>query len=242
MSVRDSERPQSWDVLRMSYRALFLLSLWNDRTLQGPGFAWTIYAGRGGEERAARHAAGFNTTPAMAPCVIGAVARMESDGESPEAISRVRDSGASSLAAIGDQLFWGSIRPSAALAGVVTLPLGPVFSVAILLLVQGVPQFAFRVLGLVRGLSRGKTAIPEFIRIARRAFGVTRFAGAALAGLFAGAVLAGADRSYGTPGLLVALAAVPVLGWLVSFRGASPAAICITMLAVSGMLSLLLGP
>jgi PTS system mannose-specific IID component len=239
--VREAKTLQSRDFLRMSYRALFLLTLWNDRTLQGPGFAWTIDAEAGEADRAAGHVTGFNTTPAMAPCVIGAVARLEADGEPPERISTVKDSGAASLAAIGDQLFWGSIRPSAALAGLAAWQLGPFVSAAALLLVQGLPLVAFRLLGLARGLSRGKVAIQECISSARRVFRATRFAGAVLAGLFAGAALGGAERSYGVAGALVLAAAVPVLGWLVSSRGASPSSICLTMLALSGMLSLIFG-
>lgn len=238
---RESVAPRFLEYLRMSYRAMFLLTLWNDRTLQGPGFAWTIDAGAGKGSRVARDAAGFNTTPAMAPCVIGAVARMEADGESALDISRVKESGAASLAAIGDQLFWGSIRPSAALAGLVAWQLGPLVSAVTLLIVQGLPQLAFRFLGLARGLGRGKTAIPEFIGTARRTFRAVGPAGSALAGLFAGAVLSSARGTYGFEGAVVIVAGTICFGWLTSSRLASPSAICLTMLALSGILSLLMG-
>jgi mannose/fructose/N-acetylgalactosamine-specific phosphotransferase system component IID len=227
--------------LGMSYRAMFLLTLWNDRTLQGPGFAWTVNAGVGEVNRVSRDAAGFNTTPAMAPCVIGAVVRMESDGASPEDVTRVKDSGAASLAAVGDQLFWGLIRPSAALAGLVAWQLGPLVSAAALLAVQGLPQLAFRLLGLARGLGRGKSAIPEFIGAARRAFRVASPVGSALAGLFAGAVLSSARGTHGPEGAIVVMAATAGFVWLMSSRLASPSAICLATLALSGILSLLVG-
>lgn len=242
MSERGSGAPQARDFLRMSFRALFLLSLWNNRTLQGPGFVWALCSKDDAAGPGARDAAGFNTTPAMAPCVIGAVARMQAEGEAQETVSRVRDSGAASLAAIGDRLFGGTIRPSASLAGLVALPLGPFTSVVLLLLSQGLPQVAFRLWGLARGLARGKTAIPDCIGMARRVLAVAGPAGAVLAGLFAGAVIEGAKGSYGLSGVLMALSAVPVFGWLVYFRGASPSTLCLTMLALSGLLSIVLGP
>jgi PTS system mannose-specific IID component len=232
---------KSRDFLRMSYRATFLLTLWNDRTLQGPGFAWTIESKRCTAGRAAGYAAGFNTTPAMAPCVIGAVARMEDDGEPPENISMVKDSGSTSLAAVGDQLFWGSLRPSAALAGLVALQLGPIVSAALLLLAQGLPQLAFRILGLARGLKLGKLAIPVCIVSARRVFALSSVAGAVLAGMFAGAVVRGAAGVYGSAGAFVLVVSVPLFCWLISAGRTSPSRICLTILALSGVLSLLMG-
>lgn len=244
MAGPEADARKSKVLFGMSLRALFLLNLWNDRTLQGPGFAWTLKSVRpsGGADLMSRHAEGFNTTPAMAPCVIGAVARMEAD-EAPSAdVARVRNSGAASLAAIGDPLFWGAIRPTAVLAGLAAWSLGPVVAVILLVAAQGLPQLIFRLLGIVRGFTHGRAAIPELIGIARRTLLVWRFAGAVLAGLFAGAVLGWSHDAYGTAGGLIAIVAVPLFGWLISSRGSSPSLICVTMLALSGVLSLILGP
>lgn len=226
-------------LLRMSTRALFLLNLWNDRTLQGAGYAWTLDVVRPSSDRnrLAGDATGFNTTPALAPCLLGALAKMEMDGASPRDISIVRDSGAASLAAVGDQLFWGSVRPSSALLGLLMIPLGPLVAALSLVAAQSVPQALFRTLGMVRGLEKGRGAIPECVGAARRALSYWRVAGSALAGALGGAVLVGLNRGYGATGAMAALAAVLVMGWLISSVGVRPSRICIALLVSSAILS-----
>lgn len=226
-------------LLQMSTRALFLLNLWNDRTLQGAGFAWTLDVVRPSADRCrlAEDATGFNTTPALAPCLMGALARMEMDGAPPGDISRVRDSGAASLAAVGDQLFWGSVRPSSALVGLLMIPLGPLVAALCLAAAQSVPQVLFRALGMARGLEKGRGAIPECVGVARRALSYWRVAGSVLAGALGGAVLAGLKGGYGATGVVAALVAVLVMGWLISSVGARPSRICIALLVSSAILS-----
>jgi mannose/fructose/N-acetylgalactosamine-specific phosphotransferase system component IID len=230
-------------LLGMSARALFLLNLWNDRTLQGAGFAWTmdLVRGPGDTRRLAGDATGFNTTPAMAPCVIGAMARMEIEGATPGDLHRVRDSGASSVSAVGDQLFWGSVRPSSALAGLLMIPLGPWVAAVGLVAAQALPQVVFRAIGMVKGFAKGKGAIQECIEAARRALGYWRVAGSVLVGALGGAVLAGMNRDYGAYGAAAAPVAVVVMGWLMSSMGVRPSRICIALLASSGILSRIVG-
>jgi mannose/fructose/N-acetylgalactosamine-specific phosphotransferase system component IID len=230
--------------LALTLKSTLLPNLWNERTLQGPGFAWALGALEipGGPRLVARHMAAFNTTPSMAPCVIGAVGRMESDGAPAEEIERVRDSGGASVAAIGDQLFSGSVRPGSALAGLIALPLGPMWAAVCLLLAQDLSQAAFRLLGAREGLRMGKAGIPRCVEWARRALRAWRLIGAVLVGVLFGAVVVGLARGQGAGGGLIALAAVPVMSWLIDSAGARPVWICLVLLASSGILSLVAAP
>lgn len=230
-------------LLALTLRALLLPNLWNERTLQGPGFAWALDALKppGGPRLIAKHMASFNTTPAMAPCVIGAVGRMELDEAAPEEVVGVRDSAGASLAGVGDQLFPGSVRPGSAMAGLVALPLGPLVATLCLLAAQNVPQAAFRLFGARAGFAAGKAAVPRCIEGARRALRPWRLAGAALIGVLFGATLVGLSRSHGVGVGAIALAAVPVTSWLISSAGARPVRLCLVLLASSGILSLVVG-
>jgi mannose/fructose/N-acetylgalactosamine-specific phosphotransferase system component IID len=232
------------DLFTLILRSLFLPNLWNERTLQGPGFAWALGALRisGGAGLMAKHMATFNATPSMAPCVIGAVGRMESGGAPEQEVARVKDSGGASIAAIGDQLFPGSVRPGSAMAGLVALPLGPLVAVLCVLAAQDVSHGAFRVLGARLGLRLGKAAIPRCIESARRALRAWRLVGAVLVGVLFGSIIVGLARSQGVGGGLIALAAVPLMSWLISSAGARPVWICLVLLASSGILSLVAGP
>ena len=235
---------KSWKTLMgMSLRAVFLQGLWNDSTLQGPGFAWALGAlnPRKAHEIMARHMASFNTTPALAPWLVGAVARLERDEAPPSEVTAVRDSGGAAVAAVGDRLFLGSIGPSAALAALAALQLGPLAAASFLVGMQIVPQAVFRLLGIRKGFDKGKGAISECIAAARRALAIWSFVGPVLLGAFAGAVLVGLHRGYGTGGALVALGAVPAMAWLISSTRARPAAVCVVLLVSSGILSLILG-
>ncbi len=174
----------------------------------------------------------------MAPCIIGAVARMEIEGGAPAQVAKVKDYGAACAAAVGDRLFWGSIRPSAALAGLLAATAGPLAALVSLVAVQGLPQAYFRLSGAFKGLALGSRAVRECIEQAGRALRVSRLVGSALAGAFAGSVLGGLRGDFGTEGVWVFLAAVPVMGWLISWVGVRPSWLCVALLLSAGTLSL----
>ena len=97
-------------------KSLFLQGSWSFRHLQGLGFFYSIsgWLERNVEDstRSAlrRHLGFFNTHPFMAPYLIGVVARLEKEGDPLGSIS-AKDILMSPLAALGDSLFWGTLRP-----------------------------------------------------------------------------------------------------------------------------------
>jgi mannose PTS system EIID component len=125
-------RIRTFDLLRMAWRANFLQATWNYERQQGLGWAWSIapaldrvYPPEERDRRLAEHTAYFNTQPTLASLALGVVAgleerRAEADGAGPDpaAIARVKGVLGASLAALGDRMFWFTLRPLAACLGV----------------------------------------------------------------------------------------------------------------------------
>ncbi|MFH1619375.1 MAG: PTS system mannose/fructose/sorbose family transporter subunit IID [bacterium] len=108
-------------------RSMLLQACWNFERMQNVGFAFAILpalrkiwpAPDKLKKAFARHIASLNTQPYMAGFVLGMTAKMEEDLASSEeavegAAGRIQNfkrTVASALAAIGDSLFWGIMRP-----------------------------------------------------------------------------------------------------------------------------------
>lgn len=121
-----------WRTLaRMALRANLLQATWNFERQQGVGWVYALQPAlealyRDPErrrERLAEHTAYFNTQPTLASLALGAAAHLEerrAEGGGPDAagMARVKAALGSTLAALGDRLFWFSLRPFAAVAGV----------------------------------------------------------------------------------------------------------------------------
>lgn len=111
-------------------RASLLQATWNYERQQGLGWAWSLepvlrHLIPDRTERAAYladHTAYFNTQPTLASVALGAVANLEErrvrDGVGDvEQVFRVKGVLGSALAAIGDRLFWFTLRPLTACLG-----------------------------------------------------------------------------------------------------------------------------
>jgi PTS system mannose-specific IID component len=122
------------DLARSTSRSIHLQALLTPERMQGPGFAFALlpalrrlYPDR--EALAAamtRHMAYFATHPVLAGFAIGAAARLEerrAAGEPgrDEEIDERKRALASPLAALGDPLFWLTLRPLAGLVGVLAM-------------------------------------------------------------------------------------------------------------------------
>ncbi len=101
-------------------RSLMIQGSWNYRTLIGTGFAFALlpvlrvrFAGdpQGLRRALRRHAGLFNSHPYLAPMALGAVARLEVEGEDPEVIERFKTAVRGSLGSLGDRLVWAGWRP-----------------------------------------------------------------------------------------------------------------------------------
>src|SRR5947207_14253359 len=112
------------DLHSMALRASLLQATWNYERQQGLGWAWSLKpaldrlmpdpAARAA--RLAEHTAYFNTQPTLASVVLGVAAgleerRAEGVGPDADAMGRVKSVLGSTAAALGDRLFWTTLRP-----------------------------------------------------------------------------------------------------------------------------------
>jgi mannose PTS system EIID component len=158
-----ASRRSRWAVL---VRALAVQGSWNYETLLGTGFGFSIlpalrrlYGDRADLDAAIRrHESAFNTHPYLAPLALGAVIRLEADGEDPEVIARFKAALRSSLGTLGDQLVWAGWRPVCVLAALALFVAGAPWYVPVVafLVLYNIGHLVLMSWGLALGLSEGR--------------------------------------------------------------------------------------
>ena len=171
-----------WDLTLVFLRLFLLQVVWNFERYLSYGVAYVllpvlkkIYPGAEEKSQALiRHLEYFNTHPYMASFVLGAVARMEEEKQQApkprqkqkeEEISALKVGMMGPIAAMGDNLFWATIRPYCGLLAV-TLVLSRSFSPAhywmvpvLFLLVYNVAHVGIRLMGFVQGFREGDQVV-----------------------------------------------------------------------------------
>jgi PTS system mannose-specific IID component len=106
--------------LAVLLRSFLIQGSWNYRTLIGGGFAFALLPvlralhGRDRarlEEAIERHSRIFNGHPYLVPLALGAVSKMEVEGETGAGVERFKNAIRGSLGALGDRLVWVGWRP-----------------------------------------------------------------------------------------------------------------------------------
>jgi mannose/fructose/N-acetylgalactosamine-specific phosphotransferase system component IID len=146
------------------WRSFFLETLWNYENMQNVGFVFCIYPAlsrlfpdrKERESAIARNLERLNTQPSMGPLLAGLIARLEHDMDA-SAVLPYRKLIMSTLAAHGDHIFWGHVKPLAAIFGVIiTLCFfGSVAGSMAVLVIYNVPNLLARFLGFSRGWTQG---------------------------------------------------------------------------------------
>jgi len=142
--------------------------------MQNMGFAFTMMPlvqklGGKQDEVAAmltRHLQVFNTNPYMSGPILGSVARLEessSEGGQCLEADNLKNALMAPYAAIGDSLFWGALKPFAAIVAVICALQGWSFAPLMFLLIYNTIHILVRARGLISGYREGKGGI-EFIR------------------------------------------------------------------------------
>jgi len=227
-------RLRARDLLRMALRASLLQATWNYERQQGIGWAFSlapalerIYPDAAERRsRLARHTAYFNTQPTMASVALGAVANLEerrSAGElvDDEAVGRAKNVLGASLAALGDRLFWFTLRPFVACLGVLMAMGGSWKGALVLWIVYNAVHQSLRALGVGWGYHAGPAAVgtPLRQRLEGLAYALSLM-GTALVGILMAAFLA-PDGSPGSTSFQM-LMATALLGGLVVSQRARP--------------------
>ncbi len=157
--------------VRILWRSFFLETLWNFEKMQNVGFSFCIYPtleklypeAQERKQAVERHLDAVNTHPAMGPLLAGLTARLEHDLQ-PSRIIPYRKRVMSALAAHGDRIFWGRVRPLAAVVGValgLCFPDSMAGSVA-LLTIYNLPHLCVRTRGFGKGWREGLDVLRMF--------------------------------------------------------------------------------
>lgn len=155
-------------ILRMMFLRSFLLQgSWNFERMQNLGFAnamlpllRALYGDdRQRKESLARHTAYFNTQPYLASFALGATAQLEKEVAAkrarPEDVERLKAALMGPLGALGDSLFWGGVKPAAALLAVALFLSGVVWAPLVFLVLYNMPHLFVRWAALRDGYSHG---------------------------------------------------------------------------------------
>ncbi len=148
-------------------RTFLIQGSWNYHTMLGTGFSWALLPAlrrlhrddpAAFEAAAGRHVEHFNAHPYLTGVALGAVVRLEADGERPETVSRFKTAVRGPLGSLGDQLVWAGILPLSALVGLALYWAGlrPAWVVAGFLALYNAAHLALRWWGLRTGLEAGR--------------------------------------------------------------------------------------
>ncbi len=181
--VETSSKIRKIDLFRVFLRSFFIQSLWNFRGLISVGFGVCLfpvlkrlYPGKGDQqERVAflrRHLKFFNAHPYMASYALGVTIRLEEEAAAgaPDAcqkLERLKDLLITILGALGDQLFWATIKPASLLVGTLGLiwfqdTSQRLATLAITFLLYNIPHFYIRYQGILDGYRKGLDVYQSF--------------------------------------------------------------------------------
>lgn len=158
-----------WDLFKVFLASFFMQAVWNFRSLISIGFSICFFpilgklcsSPQAKREFFQRHLKFFNSHPYFASFALGVSIRLEeirASGQSdiPETLDRLKDLLISPLGAVGDRLFWATIKPASLILGMVGILVSPTVSFKILalfltFLVYNIPHFYYRYQGIVEG-------------------------------------------------------------------------------------------
>jgi len=147
-------------------RSFMIQAGWNAERMQNLGFLYSLIPlldGASPEDSRdilLRHLEFFNTHPYMAGALAAAVGKMEKNGEEKATIRAFKQSMMGPFGALGDSLFWFSLKPVAVLVGVVLAMAGQ-FIAAVLapLILYNVFHLWMRVWSYQGGIKEGSKLI-----------------------------------------------------------------------------------
>lgn len=164
-----------WQLFSIAFRSILLQASWNYRGMMSMGFLYSIAPGldsiyeEGPDREMAymRHFEYFNTNPYFGSVVMGVTLALEEklhDGDKlvdPEMIHNTKEALMTSLAAIGDGLFWDSWRPFVAVFALVFASGNYMLTPFIFLALYNIPHLYFRFAGIYWGYNDGMNVIKK---------------------------------------------------------------------------------
>ena len=164
---------RKWDIFRVFLRSFFVQSVWNYRSLISVGFGICLipvlkrlYSDT--ESRQAflnRHLKYFNAHPYMASYALGVSIHLEEalasgNAEAGPKLERMKSLLVSILGAVGDRLFWSTIKPYSLIIGMMLLfslenPAWQLAALAGTFLIYNLPHLYLRYNGIWEGYTYG---------------------------------------------------------------------------------------
>ncbi len=173
---RSQSQLSPWVIRHCALRSFLLQASWNFDRLQGLGALFvlapalrSLYQGEERKQAFRRHMGYFNTHPYLASAILGSTIALEESaarGEEQAEVSAV-DFNAMMMApfaAIGDALFWGGLRPIAAVLALFFAARGSYLGCVVLLSVFNFPHLFFRFWGFSGGWRQGAKIVETIQR------------------------------------------------------------------------------
>jgi len=181
------------------YRSLYIQATFNLERMQALGFCNCLIPFarkriKQDEARAAflkKHLMFFNSHPYMAGWILGAVFNLEENslkGEQTETdINRYKNMFSQTISAVGDSLFWGSLKPAVVIFSIMISLFDKMSGLVLLIVLYNVPHFYIRFHGIRAGYEKGLAAIKE-VTLGRYSVFITRLTllGGFISGLLLG--------------------------------------------------------
>lgn len=161
------------DFISIFLRSFFIQAVWNYQSMLSIGFCFGLIPAakklfKTKEERIKflnRHLSFFNTHPYLASFALGAVVKIEelqkkNNDLDYSKLLHLKNVLIGPLGAIGDQLFWATIKPASLLIGILGVILSDVLEIKIaliivMLFVYNLPHLYIRFFGILRGYQLG---------------------------------------------------------------------------------------
>ena len=214
------------DLMKILFRSFYIQASWNYQRLIALGFCYCLLPivkklytdDKDRIEFMKRHLEFFNAHPYFASFALGAVARLEEkkvvekwESDKPILVFKNRLTGP--LGAVGDKLFWQTIKPLAALisvsAGLFFGFLGPV----LLFISYNIPHLYMRCYGIFRGYEMDFEIVRELSkRKYERQYRILRLLGLVILGLFVGYFMVFARATMGWS-MVVSLLLMMMITW-----------------------------
>ena len=159
------------DLIRVFMRGLLVQASWSFERMQSLGFAYAIEPvlrklypdPEEYESRLRLHMTYFNTQPYLASYILGAVMRLEQErasGRNRAAdVQGLKTSLMAPLGALGDSVFWGSLKPFAAVMAVALVITGSGWAPLLFLTIYNSVHVVLRAGVLVSGYRSGGDAV-----------------------------------------------------------------------------------
>jgi mannose/fructose/N-acetylgalactosamine-specific phosphotransferase system component IID len=182
----------------LAYRSLYIQATFNLERMQALGFCNCLlpFARKNIQDQKARseflkrHLMFFNSHPYMVGWILGAVVNLEEkllqDGDRQTDIDRYKRMFSQTISAVGDSLFWGSLKPVIAILCIMISLLDKVLGLVLLIVLFNIPHLYIRFSGIRAGYKSGLSAIKE-VTLGRYSVFITRLT--LLGGFFSGLLL-----------------------------------------------------